>query len=167
MKKGIAAAALVAVLALAGCSASGVELDREVEVGGMTLSVPSDWVEDGDDTSYESIGDAYGSRTYFADPDATYSDGIYARYSNISLDDTPEESFKSIYGDDVEYELVEETVIDGVPVQVYEFPYVRLDNGEDAVRYEAYLYQYDMHYEITVYGNAVSIDDVLETVDLD
>ena len=74
---------------------------------------------------------------------------------------------KHIYGDDVEYELVEETVIDGVPVQVYVFPYVRYDNGEDVVRYEAYLYQYDMHYEITVYGDAVSIDDVLETVDLD
>lgn len=166
MKKGIAAA-LVAALALVGCSASGVQLDREVEVGGMTLSVPSDWVEDGDDESSDFLDMEYGSRTYFEDPDAIYSDGIYARYSNTDLDETPEDSFKSIYGDDVEYELVKETVIDGVPVQVYAFPYVRVDNGEDTVRYEAYLYQYDMHYEITVYGDSVSIDDVLETVELD
>lgn len=166
MKK-VAAAALVSVLALAGCAGSGVKLDREVEVGGMTLSVPSDWVENGYDDSNDFLDTEYGSRTFVQNPDEIESVGIAVYYSNISLDETPEESFKSTYGDDVEYELADEMVIDGVQTYVYEFPYTSPVSGEDKVRYEAYLYQYDMHYEITVYGDAVSIDDVLETVDLD
>lgn len=167
MKKIAAATALVAALALVGCSGSGVQLDREVEVGGMTLSVPSDWVENGYDDSSDYLDAEYGSRTFVQNPDEIESIGIAVSYSSISLDETPEESFKSTYGDDVEYELADEMVIDGVKTYVYAFPYTSPVSGEDKVRYEAYLYQYDMHYEIAVYGDAVSIDDVLETVDLD
>lgn len=165
MKKVFAAAALVAVLALAGCSSSSVQLDREVEVGGMTLNVPSDWVEDGDDTDYDFSDHVFGHRSYSYDTDnESERSYISVFYSNVDLDETPDESIASIYGDGMDYEVVDEPVIDGVKTQVVKYLF---DGNSGTSMYEAFVYGFDMHYEITVVGDKVSIDDVLETVDLD
>lgn len=167
MRRGFVAAAMAATLVLVGCGGAGVDLDREIEVGGMTLSVPSGWVEDGDDHSYETSEANFGYRTFMEDPDGIESqNAISVSYSNLSLDQTPEEAIVELYGDDAEYELVDETVIDGVQTEIYEFPYKSIVTGEDLKRREAYVYGYDMHYEISVAGDALSMSDVLETVDI-
>lgn len=157
--------AIAASLALAGCGAQGVQLDREVTIEGLTMSVPSGWVEDGDDNEFSSIGSKYGSRTYEA-PDSS-SEGqnmIAVNYSTTSENDpeTADEFMEEYYSEMYTYEKVEETVIDGSECTVYD---VTMD-GAGLDQTIALIYGMSMDYKIYVYGDEVSMDSILETVSI-
>ena len=165
MRRKLAVFALAASLTLAGCSgtgASSISLDREVDVEGLTLSVPSGWVEDGDDYGLESLGSSFGSRTFDqpGDDSEKVSNSIIVGYSNEETDMSPDE-YALDYFDGIESEKEDETVIDGAECVVYDA------SVDDFEMHVAFILDMDMTYEITVIGDAVDIDSVLETVSVD
>ena len=174
-KAGLAAGiaiVLTMALALIGCSNS-VTLDRQVTIGGMTLKVPSNFVETVDDyTSGSTTNVSYR----YTDQE---SKGIYVSVSNskYSLQRTVEDeldSFKETCtldanAHDVYTNIVSEGIIDGAQVTICEEGMQTTDKGGKEYKMDftvAYIFNSKAHYEITVYGDGVSIDDVLKTVSL-
>lgn len=167
----IAAIGIAAILsaAIAGCSASGVALDREVDVHGLIMSVPSTWVEDESDNS---IGDEtkFG-HTVFENTESETYEQITVSYSNVDLDETlseitaeEEEGWESMAdAHDFECSSIDTFVVDGVEVTTYDkCLYIE---GELAEQWQAARFMgSDMHYEIDVHGDSVSLDDLLETI---
>lgn len=156
----IALVLIAAALSLTGCGDSGLPLDRTVDVGGMTLSVPSVWIEDGDESDLfddENIG----YRLYYPqDEDAI--DLIYVGYSSddeYSGFGDPDEYIEESY--DGAGSLVDERVIDGFSVRTYEI--------EDAgyPLYVSTFRGYDMNYNMQVNGSEVDVYNVLDTVEIE
>lgn len=157
--------AIAASLALIGCGAQGVRLDREVTIEGLTMSVPSGWVEDGEDNELEIIDSKYGSRTYESpDSSSESQDMIAVNYSTTSENDpeTADEFMEEFYSEMYTYKKVEETVIDGSECTVYD---VTMD-GVGLSHTIALIYGRSMDYTIYVYGDEVSMDSILETVSI-
>lgn len=134
-------AVLIGSLALVGCGAGGAALDSEAVVGGMTISVPSGWVETD-----------HGGTTTFDGPeneDGTVDDAII-----VSHEDTDGQTLDS-YANDV-YDGAEELRtrdVDGSECQVYDF------NGTDVAVVE----NDGTMYDIMVLGDSVDIDSVLDS----
>lgn len=168
MRRKIAAFALAGLLALAGCSAGGVKLDREVEIGGLTMRVPSGWVEDGDDSEF-----GYGSRTYESSDEDSY-DRIYVRYSELEDDDpSPDEDMEDnkefieseLDSGDYSYSKVDETVIDGAECTTYEVESaVTKALGEDSQTI-IYIDSMDTRYVIDVIGD-VDLGSLMDSLSL-
>lgn len=165
MRKVATCVAIVASLALVGCGAQGAQLDREVNIEGLTMSVPSGWVEDGEDYEYSSIDSRHGNRTYEAPDNSSESlDMIAVNYSTTSENDpeTADEFMEEYYSEMYTYEKVKETVIDGSECTVYD---VTMD-GAGLDQAIALIYGRSMDYTIYVYGDEVSMDSILETVSI-
>lgn len=163
MRKQVIAAALVGTLALVGCSSSSVSLDREVEIEGLTISVPSGWIEDGDDHELDIIQSRYGTRT-FEKPgsDSNDMDAIMVSYSTTSDNSESPDDFMNEFYSDSEYKMVSESVIDGSECSVYD---VDMD-GSNISQSIAFITGREMEYTIYLYGDDVSIDSLLETVSI-
>lgn len=161
MRRRILAVAAVAALALVGCSSQGVELDREVEVAGLTVSVPSGWVEDRSEDYADDYG--FGTRSYESgDPDSDDYGRIDFYYSESS-DETPESYIEGLYGKGMDYEIEDGPVIDGVQTQVCKY----LFEDSDTELTDVFIYGPDMHYRISLYGEAIDAERILETVELE
>lgn len=151
---------MMVATSVAACSGSGLPLDRTVEVGGMTLSVPSVWVEDGDDD--ELLDDDISGYRMYLPQDEDAIDLIYVGYSS---DDKytgygdPDEYIEERYGEDGK--LVDERVIDGFSVRTYE-----LVNADYPV-YVSTFRGYDMNYNMQVNGSEVDVYNVLDTVEIE
>lgn len=146
MKKQVIAAALVGMLALVGCGAAGgvTTLDKDVSVAGITLSVPSSWEETdhGGTTTFDGPEDEEGR----------VSDAIIVSHEETSetLDEYVEDAYEGA-------ERVSETEVDGCECSVYDFDgtSVAIIDGGGII------------YDVMVLGDAVSLDDVLDTVVID
>ena len=169
MRKGIAVLAAAAIIALAGCGAPAVTLDREVTVSGLTLSVPSTWVEDGSD--YGQIG----RRSFSTTDDEDELGYIGINYSPRRDDgETPEEDmgerkewYETDLGiDDFEYEMIDEMVVDGAECLIFEESHTSEPSHQKTTGYYVYVTSMDTEYTISVTGN-VDINSVIETMSLD
>ena len=166
-------AALVATLGLAGCGAS---LDRDVEVQGMTLSVPSDWAQEADDSNTDTSGTvAFEKAT--DDEDDPYT-AIVVRYE-ASADDAPANAQEAIalkqqtMEDEqgvTRWSIDEESdeIIDGAHATTYEYSFDKeIDHVSKTYEFKtAYVFDEGMIYEISVYGDDAPIDKVMESVEL-
>lgn len=162
MKRMIVAAAVVVTLALVGCGSKGVELDREVEVAGLTMSVPSDWVEDRSEEYADDYG--FGARSYESgEPEDDDYGRISLSYSTASDDDTPEGFIEEIYGEGMSYEMEDGPVVDGVQTQICK--YVFDSPGTEWT--DVFIYGPEMHYRISLYGGLIDAERILETVEID
>lgn len=162
MRRSIVAAAVAVTLALVGCGSQGFELDREVEVAGLTMSVPSDWVEDRSEEYADDYG--FGARSY---ENGKQEDDDYGRidlsYSKASDDETPESFIEGIYGDGMKYEMEDGPVVDGVQTQICK--YVFDSPGTEWT--DVFIYGPEMHYRISLYGGLIDAERILETVEID
>ena len=162
MKRMIVAAAVAVTLALVGCGSQGVELDREVEVAGLTMSVPSDWVEDRSEEYADDYG--FGTRSYEnGEPEDDDFGRISLSYSTASDDDTPESFIEGIYGEGMNYEMEDGPVVDGVQTQICK--YVFDSPGTEWT--DVFIYGPEMHYRISLYGGLIDAERILETVEID
>lgn len=176
MKKLLASLLMMASIPalVLGC-ASSTTIDRTVSIEGMTINVPSNWVEDGNDFSLESEGVKNGHKSFIADD---YSSGILVSYTNITLDKTPEDSVleakKSKEGDslkakDFKASLIDESVVDGARCSVYEFTY-DVEDGKGGFsnmkERNAYIYGQEMHYEVSGFGDISVFDAALKSIKL-
>lgn len=145
MRRQMLAAALVGTLALVGCGTQGVQLDKEVTVEGMTLSVPSSWNEED-----------HGGTTTFdgpADDNGRVSDAII-----VSYEDTGGQTIEEYAGDTYDgAKQSGELEVDGMDCQTYDFdgtPVAIIDAGETI-------------FDVMVLGDDVSMDSLLSTVSFD
>lgn len=170
----LCAMGLAAALALAGCGAS---LDRDVDVAGMAVSVPSDWqekvangndavqgtvtyekfVEDTDDEAYTAIVVNYAQPS---DGAATSADEAM----NLKRQQAEQE-----YG--VVNWLIDDEdtqIIDGAQVTTYEYSFDKeIDHVSKKYEYKTvYVFSTNMTYEISVYGDDVAIADVVKSIEL-
>lgn len=172
LSMGLVATALAAMLGLAGCGAS---LDREVEIQGMALSVPSNWEEsaDGGNTSeagrivYEKMAD---------DSDDPY-EAIVVSYERIN-DDSPADANEALVliqqrvEEDylaTEWSIDEDDseIVDGAKVTSFEYSFEKeIDHVSHLYEYRtAYAFTADMIYEISVYGDEVSLADAVGSIE--
>lgn len=168
MKRKIAAFAMTGLLALAGCSAGGVKLDREVEIDGLTMRVPSEWVEDGNDSEF-----GFGSRTYESSDENDYG-CIYVTYSELEDDDpSPDEDMEDtkefmendLDTGDYSYSKVDETVIDGAECTTYEVESTTTKAlGEDS-KTIIYVDSMDTRYVIDIIGD-VDLGSFMDSLSL-
>lgn len=172
----LAACALAAAMALllAGCGAS---LDRDVDVQGMTISVPSGWAEDPDDDNGEDRGSVWYT-DIDEDKEEGAFDAIRISYQRVDVTDQStaadalEQRRAELEGDygTINWEVDDssEQVIDGAQVSMYEYGFDKeIDHVTNTYDYKiAYVYTPAMHYEIQVYGSAASIDDVVGSIEL-
>lgn len=154
--------AIAAMLTLAGCGSQGVELDREIEVAGLTLSVPSNWVEDRSEEYSDDYG--FGSRSY---ENGEQEDSDYGRidlfYSAASDDETPESFIEGIYGEGMNYEMEDGPVVDGVQTQICKYVF----DSPGTKWTDVFIYGPEMHYRISLYGDLIDPERILETVEID
>lgn len=169
----LAGAALTVMLALSGCGAS---LDRDVDVQGMTLSVPSNWAQE----IAEGNTDAQGTVTFEKatdDEDDPYN-AIVARYEAAG-DETPADADAAIALKQQELESEQgvvrwsiddenDEIIDGAYVTTYEYSFDKeIDHVSKTYEYKtAYVFDGDMAYEISVYGDEAAIGDVVGSIEL-
>ena len=190
----LAAGVALASAALGGCGGdtedkgeeprSSVELDRQVEFQGLVLSVPSGWEEDQSVYDYND-GSGFGHVTFGHE---VFDDiSVLNSYSCITVsfdrdDDVDEETvesaktnYESLYEDAAdddrgfEWEQIDSRVIDGAPAETYKLT-ISAGEGEDSydlVRWISFIHKYDVHYEIEVWGEAVDILDVIDTVSIE
>lgn len=163
------AIALAMALALSGCS-SGVTLDRQVTVGDMSLKVSSKFVEKVNDSSTASEMDVYSQYT---DPESkgilvSAKNGKYTLKSTIQDElDMYKKTCSQVNGYDIYANEVSSDVVNGVEVTIYDQGYKYKDgegNEHQGDTQVAYIFGGKAHYEITVYGDGMSIDDVMKTV---
>lgn len=165
----VAVAALF-FLGLFGCSSSGIALDREVEIAGLTMGVPSTWVQENDVPEYGN----YGSADFIDSTDEDSLNRIYVFYSDRdedeSVEDLAEESlsvWEDLYeGIETKVILEDERVIDGSECVTYSFVAFR-DGKEMPVVTEIFITSPAMTYKISAYGDSVSIDEMLETISIE
>lgn len=179
MKKNLFTVALCAMgltvsLALAGCGAS---LDRDVDVAGMTMSVPSDWQEKISDDNDEAKG-TVAYEKYVEDTDDEAYTAIVVRYAQpsegvaASADEAialKRQQAEQEYGainwivDDKDTQI-----IDGAEVTTYEYSFEKeIDHVNKKYEYKAaYVFATGMTYEISVYGDDVAIADVVKSIEL-
>lgn len=172
MKKAGMLVAIVAAMALALCLVGcGPQLNSEKTLGGMTFSVPSDWTEislsPDSDKTFAKDGNNIAASVSTASP--------YGKTDFAS--ETPESSLESWKksatsgpekAEDWNAEKVSESTIDDVPCVVYEVSYKTSSSGEETVMSSqiAYIYKSDAHYQLSVSGDAVKMDDLLKTVSI-
>ena len=161
-------------LALTGCGAS---LDRDTTVQDMAISVPSTWAEEPNDANSETGGSVWYIDTD-PDKDETEFDAILVSYEAVEPSDasTAEEAMtekQAQYEEDFaitnwDIEDSDEFVIDGAKVTTYEYSFEKtIDHVTQKYEYRiAYLYSPTTHYVIQVYGDAVSLDDIIRSVEL-
>ena len=171
-KAGLAASlaiALAMALALAG-RGSSVALDRQVTVGDMTLKVPSKFVEKINDSSTASEMSIYSQYT---DQEGkgilvTANNGKYYLQETVKDEvDMHKKTYEQVKGYDIYANEVSSDVVNGAEVTIYEQGYKYKDgkgNEHQSDTHVAYIFGGKAHYTITVYGDGMSIDDVLKTV---
>ena len=178
MKKSIATAT-IAILALAsalGLAACGASLDREVEIQGMMMSVPSNWAEHASDENTDDAG-VIAYEKFSDDDDAPYT-AIVVRYDRITEDSpaTAEEAIDrvrqeaeadlGVTGWDIDEEKSE--IIDGAQATTYEYSFEKeIDRVRKSYEYKkAYVFAAGTIYEISVYGDEASMADVVGSIEL-
>ena len=152
----LAAAAALAPLSLAGCGGGG----RTASVGDLTITVPSDWVE----REEESM-----TRFYSKDEE----NYVLISMDGSSYDMTPDEIIERDreleellqMNTVTDYDQTGRTVIDGADCYCYTaLTYDPYDSGFPEIdTEEAFLYANGTVYHITVGGDGVSLDEVLDT----
>lgn len=175
MGKNVRVAALIALVlavggVLAGC---GANLDREVEVRGMALKVPSSWLE----VTGKENDDLVGVMRY-VDTDEDERNAVVVAYDlrPESMEETAEQDImaKRAWAEDElgatewEDEEVRSLVVDGAQVSVYEYSFEK-EIDSISCKYEyavAYVYGETEHYQIRVIGNAASLDSVVDSIEL-
>lgn len=164
------AIALAMALALVGCSGN-IALDRQVTVGDMTLKVPSKFVEKINDSSTASEMNVY---TQYTDQDGGKGIFVQANNGKYYMENTVQDEIdmykktcNQVKGYDIYANEVSSDVVNGAEVTIFEqgykFKYGNGDEGRSDTQV-AYIFGGKAHYEITVYGDGMSIDDVLKTV---
>ena len=168
----LAATAVTAMLGLAGCGAS---LDREVEIQGMALSVPSNWEERADDGNTSEAGRIVYEKMS-DDSDDPY-EAIIVSYESIG-DDSPVDANEALalvqqrVEEDylvTEWSIDEDDseIIDGAKVTSFEYSFEKeIDHVSHLYEYRvAYVFAADMIYEISVYGDEVSLADAVGSIE--
>ncbi len=175
MRKKVRVAALLALFlaiggVLAGCGAS---LDREVEVQGMTLKVPSGWLE----VTGKDNDDLAGTMRY-VDTDEDENNVVVVTYDlrPESGEETAEQDImaKRVWAEgelgatEWKDEEVRSMVIDGAQASVYEYSFEKeIDDVSRKYEYAvAYVYSETAHYQIRVIGSAASLDGIVDSVEL-
>ena len=158
MRRQVIAAALVGTLALVGC---GVGSGREVTVEDLSLTVPSGWTEREEE-----------SRTIFASEDE--ESYVFVEFSADDYDTPPmdlidqEKEILSLLdtGTVTDYEIGDELVIDGAPCYCFSTTeYDPSDEGFPTIETdEAYIYANGLAYHITVGGDELPLDKLLDTM---
>ena len=179
MKKSIfavalCAAGLVAMLPLAGC---GANLDRDVDVAGMTVSVPSDWAQQAADDNTDTQGSVtYEKFVEDADDEAYTAIVISYQQSSDALAANADQALalkqqglEEDFG--VTNWLVDDEdtkIIDGAEVTTYKYSFEKeIDHVVKEYEYQtAYVFAGDMTYEISTYGDGVAIGDVVNSIEL-
>lgn len=179
MRAVVVLCALFACLVLAGCG-DKARLDRAVTVDGLSMSVPSQWVEkanmrDVGKTSYDftsELGFIPQQRNEEGRYDAISILSYGGAYDNYTLEDWLEREKDAtlkapMNGYDYRVNMLGETVIDGAKVVKYDISYKCETNGKAEAPYEyhyAWITRPNVTYIILVFGDSVSMDDLLSTV---
>lgn len=173
------ACALFACLVLVGCGGK-VRLDRAVTVDGLSVRVPSQWVEKANRRDAGKTSNDFTSELGFI-PQQRNDEGRYdaisilsygGAYDNDTLEDWLERDKNAtlkapINGYDYRVDMLGETVIDGAKVVKYDISYKCETSGKVEAPYEyhyAWITRPNVTYIILVFGDSVSLDDVLSTV---
>ncbi len=155
---------------LAGCGAS---LDREVQVQGMTLKVPSDWLEITGQENTDLLGDKR-----FEDTGEDESNAVVVTYDlrPESMGETAQQDMLAkrawaegeLGATEWEDEEVRTMVVDGAQVSVCEYSFEKeIDGVSRAYEYAiAYVYGENAHYQIRVIGTAASLDGIVDSIEL-
>ena len=161
------------VFALAGC---GANLDRDVTIQNMSLSVPSNWEEKPSDSNSDTSGNIW-FEDVDEDNDEDVFNAIYVTYQKVDLSDTStakqaldakQAKLESDYGiTNWDVDDSNEQVIDGAKVTTYEYSFEKvIDHVTQKYEFKtAYVYTPIMHFEIQVYGDAASINDVVKSIE--
>lgn len=169
------ACALFACLVLVGCGGK-VRLDRAVTVDGLSMSVPSQWAERDDRrytgrTSADFMGGAMYTDQQSDDGDGISVDTRGGTYNTGTLESWLANELRFATSDPVNgygyrADKIGETVIDGAKVVKYDISYKKMINGSEHLseNHHAYITRSNATYVITVWGDSVSLDDVLSTV---
>ena len=157
MRRSIVAAAIVAALALTGCS-SDEDLGKEVSIAGLSINVPEEWIVENDDDYSSGFG-----VTYISSQDK--KDSMTVMYDDFgSFDPGREmESNKDIYGDALSYDLVSQTEIDGHSCSRY----TASMTGSDGSSYPAafiFVDGDDFDYSISYYGDSLDVDKLIDSI---
>lgn len=168
-----AGAALVAMLGLSGCGAS---LDRDVEVAGMTVSVPSNWEQKAASDNTEAAGTVSFER-FSDDSDDPYT-AIEIRYERVG-EGSPanaeeaialirQEAEESLGATEWGIDEEKTEIIDGAQVTTYEYSFNKeIDRVSRTYEYKvAYVFAPEMVYGISVYGDDAAISDVVASIEL-
>lgn len=169
MKRGLMGVVACTALAAALCGCGGPALDREVTVMDLTMKVPSSYVEeeDPDDDEFDSVtGDVTFSST--SDENGCiirvdYNDYDYGLSAEEIIADDAEMLASVGSPSNKEYELVGETVIDGAKCSIYRTSEVYSDDVTFETD-EAFLSANGLAYHITIFGDEVSIEDLVKTI---
>ena len=166
-------AAFTALLALTGC---GANLDRDVDVQAMQLSVPSDWEQRTAEGNTETQG-SVAFEKYTDDDDDPYT-AIVISYKALA-DDIPANAQEAIALKQQEMEAEggvelwsideEKTeIVDGAQATTYEYSFEKeIDHVRKKYEYQtAYVFTENMLYQLSVYGSDASIGSVMESVEL-
>lgn len=155
----IAAAALVAVLAIVGCTNGGIKLDRETSFVNMNFMVPSTWSEKGNNSYIGS-----GEFIHFSDSesDEDIPDDRMSVFCDYADDMDAEEEAMEFTGveslDDIDGEILDSGVIDGAEYIVLGFD---RESGPWSV---AFIENKVYDYEITVFGDKLNIMSVVKSI---
>lgn len=159
--------ALIAALSLCLAGCSSTQLDAEKQIEDMTVKVPSSWAE----TESQFGG------FYYQSDDLKSGISISAE-EPTAFTSTPEESIEiskqtaledPVNGYDWYCSEPESGTIEGAILTKYEYGYKYQDNEGneyEAKTNTAFIQQMNMNYEISVWGDDVKLDDILDTVEL-
>lgn len=178
MKKKLLALILCAFMltlsfSLFGC---GTSLNKEVSFEGLTLKVPSNWVEEDsslDTSSYSDIN--IGTVNFLETSNASTGNWMSVSWSNYNDGKTPDElikeeeqSAKEINGKNWHQNKLDEYDLESAHVVLYESSY-EMDSRDGTNTFNtqyAFIDSIGMSYEIKVYGDAIDIKDIMDTASI-
>lgn len=162
-------------LTLAGCGGGGEQLDRSVVVGDISLKVPSNWSEE--DLKQTQKEQGFPTDDYYIDYFVYRSEDessmVYVLHEE--MDEYNNSSQKSIesekeimlnYGSatSVDYELVSSGMENGVLVDVYDIEAVFPEQTQSTR--EVFAYDGDEVYKVTISGEGVDADAVVDSIQI-
>ena len=125
------------------------------------MDVPSTWVEERHEEYADDYG--FGTRSYvIGEPESEDFGRIDIYYSEALQNETPEGYIESIYGSGMNYEMEDGPVIDGVQTRICRYTFEK----PTTQWVDVFIYGPEMHYRISLYGELVEVERILDTIEL-
>ena len=169
---------LIMVLGVSGIlTGCGTDLDREVNVQGMNVEVPSEWAETVADGNSEEKGVLYYEEKSDDMGDDETANKIIIQYETLDMSEykTAAEAIEALRLDlEEEYGITywniadeDLTIADGAQVSLYEYSFIKEINNIKE-KYEGriiYVYSANMCYTIEVCGDEVDAAKLVKSIE--